>query len=90
VDAAALRLARRHHLPWQELDALHAHVALDQAEGTGHGWGSKADALLAHLVSPGLDPDPLATTERRAAEERATEPWEALFGRQGGSEEVGE
>jgi len=35
---AALRLATRHQLAWHELDALRAHVALDRAEGTDHGW----------------------------------------------------
>lgn len=70
---AALRLAARHQLPWQELDALRAHAALDQAEGTDHGWDAKAKALHARLVPPGLDPDPLSTVERLVAEQKAAE-----------------
>jgi hypothetical protein len=69
---AALRLVARHHLPWQELDALRAHTALDQAEGIARGWAVKADALNARLVPPGLDPDPLGTVERLVAEQQAT------------------
>ena len=70
---AALRLAARHHLLWHELDALRAHAALDQAEGTDHGWAGQADALHARLVPPGLDPDPLGTVERLvAAAQKAT------------------
>ena len=64
---AALRLATRHHLAWHELDAMCAHAALDQAEGTDHGWTTKRDAMHALLVPPGLDPDPLVTIERLAA-----------------------
>ena len=60
---AALRLATRHHLAWHELDALRAHVTLDQAEGADGGWATKADALHAQLVLPSLDPDPLTGTE---------------------------
>src|SRR5690242_18737826 len=41
---AALRLAVRHQLAWHELDALRAHVLLDQTEGTDRGWAAKADA----------------------------------------------
>jgi tetratricopeptide (TPR) repeat protein len=70
---AALRLATRHHLPWAELDVLRAHAALDHAEGTGQGWASKADALHARLVPPGLDPDPLATVEKLVAAQKAAE-----------------
>jgi len=70
---AALRLAARHHLPWQELDALRAHADLDQAEDVNRGWAAKADALHARLVPPGLDPDPLGTVERLVAEQEATE-----------------
>ena len=70
---AALRLAARHHLPWQELDALRAHAALDQVEGIDRGWAAKADALYARLVPPDLDPDPLATVERLVAEQKAAE-----------------
>jgi len=68
---AALRLATRHHLPWQELDALHAHAALDQAEDIDRGWAAKADALYARLVPPDLDPNPLATVERLVAGQKA-------------------
>ena len=70
---AALRLATRHHLPWQELDALRAHADLDHAEGIDHGWATGADALHARLVPPGLDPDPLATVEQLVAEQKAAE-----------------
>src|SRR5262249_24398537 len=56
ADDAALRLAARHHLPWNELDALRAHAALDNAEGVARGWTAKADALYARLVPPDLDP----------------------------------
>jgi hypothetical protein len=65
---AAIRLAVRHQLPWSELDALRAHALLDQAEGTDRGWAAQADALYARLVPPGLDPDPLGTVERLAAD----------------------
>ena len=68
---AALRLATRHQLAWHELDALRAHAALDQAEGTDQGWAAKAEVLHARLVPPGLDPDPLATVERLVAEQKA-------------------
>ncbi len=64
---AALRLATGHHLPWPELDAMRAHAALDQAEGSDHGWATKAKAQHARLVPPGLDHDPLATAKGRAA-----------------------
>lgn len=70
---AARRLAVRHHLPWHELDALTAHAALDDAEGTSHGWAAQADTLHAQLVPPSLDPDPLATVERLVAAQKAAE-----------------
>ncbi len=70
---AALRLAARHQLAWNELDALRAHALLDQAEGTDRGWAAKADALHARLVPPGLDPDPLGTVERLVAAQKAAE-----------------
>lgn len=70
---AALRLAARHQLAWNELDALRAHALLDQAEGTDRGWAAKADALHKRLVPPGLDPDPLATVERLVAAQKAAE-----------------
>jgi len=68
---AALRLATRHQLAWHELGALRAHALLDQAEGIDHGWAAKADAQHARLAPPGLDPDPLATVERRVAARKA-------------------
>ena len=49
-----------------ELAALHAHAALDHAEGTDRGWAAKTRVLHARLSPPGLDPDPLATVERLA------------------------
>jgi tetratricopeptide (TPR) repeat protein len=67
---AALRLATRRQLAWHELDALRAHVLLDQAEGIDHGWAAKADTLHARLVPPGLDPDPLVTVERLVAAQK--------------------
>jgi tetratricopeptide (TPR) repeat protein len=61
---AALRLATgAHPLPWQELDALHAHAHLDHTEGTNRGWTSNATHLHNRLVPNGLDPDPLTTIE---------------------------
>ena len=68
---AALRLAIRHNLPWQELSAQRAHAALDHAEHTDNGWRARADALHARLVPPALDPDPLATVEQLVAAEEA-------------------
>lgn len=68
---AARRLAVRHRLPWQELDALTAHAALDEAEGTDHGWAAQAGQLHAQLVPPGLDPDPLGSVERLVEGEKA-------------------
>ncbi len=68
---AALRLATRHHLHWHELDALRAHAALDDAEGTGYDWAAKADALHDRLVPPGLDPDPLATVDEWVKAQKA-------------------
>ena len=67
---AALRLAARHRLAWQELDALRAQATLDRAEGTDAGWAAKADALHARLVPADLDPDPLATVERLVAAQK--------------------
>jgi tetratricopeptide (TPR) repeat protein len=67
---AARRLAVRHHLPWQELDALTAHAALDEAEGTSHGWADQTGQFLAQLVPSGLDPNPLATVERLVKDEK--------------------
>jgi tetratricopeptide (TPR) repeat protein len=79
---AALRQATRHHLAWRELDALHAHTALDQAEHTDRGWAAKANALHARLVPPGLDPHPLPTVERLTA---VQEPSEREPGRRDGT-----
>jgi tetratricopeptide (TPR) repeat protein len=70
---AALRLATRHQLAWHELDALHAHAALDRAEGIDRGWATKVETLHARLVPPGLDPDPLATVERLVAAQKTAE-----------------
>lgn len=69
---AALRLATRRQLAWHELEAQHAHSALDHAERTDHGWAARADALHARLVPPGLDADPLATVKRLIAAQKAT------------------
>jgi hypothetical protein len=71
---AALRLATRHHLAWNELSALRAHADLDRAEGSDRGWAARADALYARLVPPGLDPDPPTTVERLVAAKRGAEP----------------
>ena len=68
---AALRLATRHQLAWHELDALRAHAALDHAEHTDRGWVARAQALHDRLVPDDLDPDPLATTERQVAAQKA-------------------
>jgi hypothetical protein len=68
---AARRIATRHQLAWQKLDALDAHAHLDQAEGVDHGWARRAAALRARLIPAGLDADPLATVERLVAEQQA-------------------
>jgi hypothetical protein len=70
-DAAdtARRIATRHRLAWQELEALEAHARLDQVEGAVGGWGRQAAVLRARLLPDDLDPDPLATVERQAAAE---------------------
>lgn len=66
---AALNLATTHQLPWSELDALQAHAALDEAGNTDHSsWSTRATALHARLLPPGLDRDPLRTVERQATE----------------------
>jgi hypothetical protein len=69
---AALRIATRRGLAWQELDALDAHVHLDQAEGVDHDWAQQAAGLRARLIPGGLDPDPLRTVKRQVAEEKAS------------------
>ena len=68
---AAHRIATRHGLAWQELDALDAHAHLDQVEGVDHGWAQQAARLRARLVLADLDPDPLATVEHHAAQQQA-------------------
>jgi hypothetical protein len=65
---AAHRIATRHRLAWQELDALEAHARLDQVEGVDYGWARRADALRTRLIPANLDPDPLATVKRLVAE----------------------
>ena len=70
ADAStALDLATTHNLPWSELEALRAHTALDQAEGTGNGWAARATALESRLIPPGLDRDPMRTIEHQNAGE---------------------
>lgn len=72
ADAGAvLDLATSHELPWSELDALRAHAALDETGNTDNGWSTRADALQARLIPPGLDRDPLRTVERDT-EQQAT------------------
>ena len=66
---AAYRIATRHGLAWQELDALDAHARLDQIEGVDYGWTQRAVALRAQLQPTDLDPDPLSTVERLGAQE---------------------
>jgi SIR2-like domain len=72
---AARRLAVRHQLPWHELDALTAHVTLDEAEGTSHGWAAQAGQLRARLTPPGLDPNPLASVERLVKAQKRQRRW---------------
>jgi hypothetical protein len=69
---AARRLAVSHNLYWNELDAVRAHAALDQAEGIDRGSAAEAQALRARLVPDGLDPDPIATVDRLIASQQAT------------------
>jgi hypothetical protein len=64
---AALRLATRHQLAWQELDAMQAHAALDHAN---QDRAAAAGALRSRLIPQDLDPNPLATIERQAAASR--------------------
>jgi hypothetical protein len=66
---AAQRIATRHGLAWQELDALEAHAHLDQAEGVDRSWAQQASALRTRLIPADLDPDPLRTVERQVAEQ---------------------
>jgi tetratricopeptide (TPR) repeat protein len=68
---AARRLAVSHNLYWNELDAVRAHAALDQAEGIDRGSAAEAQALRARLVPDGLDPDPVATVDRLIASQQA-------------------
>jgi hypothetical protein len=61
---AALRLSTvGSSLPWCELDALQAHVIMDEAEGVDNGWRQKAHVLSSKLVPPGLYPDPLIAAD---------------------------
>jgi hypothetical protein len=83
AGSRALRLAARHQLTWPELDARHAHAALDQAEGTDRGWTARARILPARLVPPDLAPDPLATVERLVAEQEAAEDDDEKVGTEG-------
>jgi tetratricopeptide (TPR) repeat protein len=69
VDAA-IRLATSRCLPWRELDALRVHAILDEAEGTEHQYATRSAALQSRLIPPGLDPDPLATVDRKAGHDR--------------------
>ncbi|MFF5292609.1 SIR2 family NAD-dependent protein deacylase [Paractinoplanes globisporus] len=71
---AALRLAVGHRLAWHQLDALDAHAQLDTIASTDRGWATKATALRARLIPPGLDPDPLGTVERQAGAAGGEEP----------------
>jgi tetratricopeptide (TPR) repeat protein len=66
---AAHRIATSHRLVWHELDALDAHAHLDQAEGTDHGWATKAATQRKRLIPDDLDPDPLTTIERLGAKQ---------------------
>jgi tetratricopeptide (TPR) repeat protein len=70
---AALRLAQRHGLAWQELGALDAHARLDDVEQHDRQWAATAAALRARLIPSDLDPDPLATVERLVAAEWASD-----------------
>jgi tetratricopeptide (TPR) repeat protein len=71
-DAYRLATGAR-RLPWQELDALEAHVYLDVIEGCDRGWGDRARELQLCLVPPGLYRDPLATVEGTAKGTRGSE-----------------
>jgi hypothetical protein len=62
---AALRLAQRHHLLWNELAALRAHAYIDEVEGDTRGWAARTETLYKQLVPPKLDPNPLVTVERQ-------------------------
>jgi hypothetical protein len=70
---AANRIATRHQLGWQELDALDAHANLDPVERIDRGWEQKAAALRARLIPTDLDLDPLGTVARR--DRRLTARW---------------
>ena len=65
LHGAANRIATRHQLGWQELDALDAHANLDQVERIDRGWAQKAAALRARLIPTDLDLDPLGKIARR-------------------------
>jgi len=76
----ALSLAARHHLAWHELDAMHAHAALDANEGTDSGWAGRADDLRTRLVPPGLDDDPLGTVDIQVGRQRLPTARAASYG----------
>jgi hypothetical protein len=66
---AALRLATRHGLAWKELDALQVHAYLDQlVPADASGLAGKAHALGRRLIPTDLNPEPLTTIEREAAD----------------------
>jgi tetratricopeptide (TPR) repeat protein len=71
---AAYRIATGHRLAWHELDALDAHAHLDQAEGTDHGWATKAATQRNRLIPDGLHPDLLTTVERLIAKTGKNHP----------------
>jgi tetratricopeptide (TPR) repeat protein len=64
---AAYRIAVHHGLAWYELDALNAHVRLDQITGAESQWSQQAVVLRSRLIPTNLSADPLATVERKAA-----------------------
>jgi hypothetical protein len=72
-DAAdsALRLARRHHMPWSEISAALAQARLDEAEDTDNGWSSRAADRRSRLVPSDLLETPLTSIEAQAKEQQA-------------------
>lgn len=68
---AALRLALRHDLPWQELSATEAHAHLDEQLGADDGWRERAAALRSRLTPSGLIQDPLVELERTSVRPKA-------------------
>jgi hypothetical protein len=67
---AALRMATSNSLAWLEVDALQAHSYLDETEGADHGWRDRERALRKRLVPSGLDRDPIASLQFRAAKRK--------------------